>query len=96
MTNDLINGIFELGMACMLSRSVILLYKHKTVKGVSVLSIIWPTLWGFWNLYYYPSLGQRLSFYAGIAVVTINTIWIIMAFYYKHLDSHQDSLSGIP
>lgn len=83
MNPDTINGVFEGVMALMLSRSVLLLYRHKTVKGVSFWAVAWPTLWGYWNLYYYPHLGQFWSFSAGIGVVVVNTTWIVLALRYR-------------
>ena len=84
--NDQINAIFEFGMAFAISLSVLRLYRDKHVKGWSIGAVAWPTAWGFWNLYYYPSLKQWWSFTAGIAVVTVNSMWIILALIYtiKH------------
>jgi hypothetical protein len=83
MINDVINGAFEAGMAAMLAPSVVRLARDKCVKGWSIHSVLWPTLWGFWNLYYYPSLGQWCSFFGGLAVVSVNSIWVALAIYYS-------------
>ena len=83
MTPDCINGVFEGVMALMLSRSVWLLYRDKCVKGVSFWAVVWPTLWGYWNLFYYPHLGQYWSFAAGVGVVTVNTTWVMLALRYR-------------
>lgn len=80
---DAINGAFELGMAIALSISVVRLLREKRVQGWSIWSVAWPTAWGFWNLYYYPSLGQVVSFVGGIAVVTVNATWIAIACFYS-------------
>jgi hypothetical protein len=82
MMNDTINGVFEGVMGVFLCRSVYLLWLHKTVRGVSFWSVFWPMLWGYWNLYYYPSLGQTWSFAGGLLVVAANTAWIILALVY--------------
>lgn len=83
MTADTINGLFELGMAIMLCLSVRRLWRERRVRGVSFWAVFWPTLWGYWNLYYYPSLGQWWSFAAGIAVVTANTTWVVLALLWR-------------
>jgi len=81
--NDLINGIFEIlgGILCWMNVSK--LRKDKLVKGVS-----WPvqaffSLWGLWNLYYYPSLDQWCSFVGGIILVSGNSVWVLLAIYYR-------------
>lgn len=79
MRNDVINGIFEFGMACMLALSVVRLWRDRCVNGWSVWSVVWPTAWGYWNLYYYPSLGQWVSTVGGVLVVIVNSTWIVLA-----------------
>lgn len=52
-------------------------------EGVSLLSTSFFTGWGLWNLYYYPSLGQMLSFEGGVAIVLTNIIWLSLMFKYR-------------
>jgi len=82
MTPDMINGCFQFFGGVLLFRNSWLLFKHKKVRGVSLLPTIFFSIWGFWNLFYYPYLKQMISFYAGITVVTANTLWIGLAIYY--------------
>jgi len=82
---DLINGCFELFGGCFILLSVLRLYKDKQVYGVNWLHPAYFTAWGWWNLYYYPSLGQWLSFSGGIVIVILNTIWILQMAYYLKL-----------
>jgi len=79
---DLINGLFELGGAVMIWLNVKRLYQDKTVKGVDWRVTGFWTAWGLWNLYFYPSLGQWLSFAGGVALVGANAVWLVMAAYY--------------
>ena len=83
MSPDVINGLFELGAGLLLGLNIGSLYRDKIVRGVSV----WPTsffmLWGYWNLYFYPSVNCDLSFYAGILVVATNTAWVGQMIYYR-------------
>ena len=93
MNADAINGAYELIGGCFLLHSCFRLLKDKEVKGVSIPSIAFFTSWGFWNLYYYPTLNQWMSFCGGILIVTANTWWLCMAMYYirkKKLAKNQD------
>ncbi|MGD9728202.1 MAG: hypothetical protein AB7R40_23115 [Nitrospiraceae bacterium] len=80
---DLVNGLFEFGGSLAISASVFRLAKDKQVKGVawSMVAFFWA--WGIWNIFYYPHLGQNLSFLAGICVVSVNTIYLAMLLYYS-------------
>lgn len=80
---DLINSLFELFASLFILNHCRVLYKQKDVKGVSILSTIFFTSWGLWNIFYYPSLGQTLSFYAGIGVFLANMLWVSMMVYYS-------------
>lgn len=79
---DLINGLFECSGGFFIALSIIKLYKEKKVRGVSWLHVGFFTSWGFWNLYYYPHLGQWFSFIGGLALVISNTIWLVQIAYY--------------
>lgn len=76
---DLVNGLFECGGAVSCWLNALALYRSKSIKGV-----YWPvfgfySLWGLWNLVYYPSLGQWLSFFAGIVLCAGNVAWTLLA-----------------
>ena len=86
---DIINGLFEFGGAIALSRNVWITYKAKEVKGISIISTIWFSLWGYFNCCFYPSLGQHWSFIAGVLVATINTIWVGQMIWYKKSINHR-------
>lgn len=79
---DVVNGSFELGMSLFILLSIHKAYRDKLVRGVSVLHVAFPWCWGLWNLYYYPHLGQWLSFWGGVAVVTANGVWLSQLVYY--------------
>jgi hypothetical protein len=82
MTPDLINGLFEALGSVMLWRNVLALYKDKQIKGVRIASTAFFMAWGYWNMYYYPSLGQWLSFLGGVSITTANTVWVIQMIFY--------------
>ncbi len=77
--NDLINGCIELLGALLLVGNCRLLYSHKAVQGVSVLTTAFFTLWGIWNLYFYPANNLWLSFVGGLCLAGANLTWVVMA-----------------
>lgn len=80
--SDLINACFELSGGCIILLNVRQLYKDKELKGFHWGVLLFFTVWGYWNLYYYPHLQQWLSFIGGISVVSSNTIYLSMVIYY--------------
>lgn len=81
--NDLINGGFELAGAYLTWMNVFKLSKDKKVRGIYWMIWIFYSCWGLWNLYYYPSLDQWASFYAGVVMVAGNIVWVILAIKYR-------------
>lgn len=86
--SDIINASFEAYGAWCAYRNIRALLRDKVVKGISVGSIAFFTSWGFWNLYYYPSLGQWFSFTSGAALAAGNLIWVVLACYYARRRGH--------
>jgi hypothetical protein len=83
---DLINGLFELGGSVVLWLNVVQTYRDKGYRGVTAASTFFFSAWGYWNLYYYPSLNQWVSFFAGISIVAANTTWFGLMLYYGHTE----------
>lgn len=77
---DAVNGAFEMVGGFVLWANVWKIKKDKMVRGALSAVTLFFTLWGYWNLYYYPSLNQWLSFFGGINIVAANTAW----FYYMN------------
>lgn len=88
MWQDLVNGLFELSGSLFLWNNVRILYKHKKVRGVSVLTTAVFTAWGLWNLYYYPFLNQIMSFFGGLGIVLANAVWLWLALKYRRKDEN--------
>ena len=83
MMNDLVNGMFELFGGIFAWINVYALFRDMQINGV-----YWPiwffySVWGLWNLYYYPELNQWISFYAGIFLTSANCLWFLVAIYIK-------------
>ena len=79
---DLINATFEAAGGLFILNHCRVLYRDKEVKGVSKLSTAVFFAWGCWNLFYYPSLDQWLSFFGGLGIVAGNFLWFCMMLYY--------------
>lgn len=86
MIADIVNGLFEATAGLFVINNCRCLLRDKSVKGVSVLSTGFFTAWGIWNLYYYPSLSQWMSFFGGLLIVVSNVLWIILAIRYRELE----------
>lgn len=82
---DLTNGAFEFGGAVLIFNHCRAVLRDRAVAGVSILSTAIFTSWGFWNLYYYPSLDQWASFTGGLFIVTANCTWVYLMLKYKGL-----------
>lgn len=84
ITPDLINGLFEFFGAWFVALHIRQVKRDKSVAGVSIPATVFFTTWGFWNLFYYPNLGQWLSFTGGVALVITNSIWIYYLIKYRN------------
>lgn len=82
---DLLNGLFELFGGCMIWLDVRRLAIDKQIKGVYWPSRAFFLTWGVWNLYYYPSLDQWLSFFGGLVICSANIMWCVLAVWYLYL-----------
>ncbi len=80
---DIINFCFCLFSGLLLWHNCYRLYKDKKVQGVSLSFMTFYMVWGFWNFYYYPSLGQWFSLIGTIFGATASAVWVVMAVYYK-------------
>lgn len=85
---DLINGLFEFFGGFFILLSVIRLHREKAVHGVHGAHVAFFTAWGLWNLFYYPHLGQWLSFIGGVWIVVVNAVWLGQVLYYRRRQAH--------
>lgn len=95
---DLINGLFETFAPFFIIPSIVKLHRDKRVQGISLVHVLFFYAWNYWNLYYYPSLNQWLSFYGGIGIIAVNTVWIGQMIYWKkpcRFSGHDFGRSGI-
>ncbi len=80
---DMTNGIFEIVGGMLLVINIVKLCRDKTLAGVSIWPTLHFTLWGVWNLFYYPSLGQWWSVTGAWFIVIANTVWLILVGWFK-------------
>lgn len=80
---DFINGSFEAWGGVAVFGHVRAILRDKAVKGLSPWACAFFTSWGYWNLYYYPHLGQWLSFSGGLLIVAGNTLWVFLILKYR-------------
>lgn len=78
MWADLTNGALETFGGLLILNHCRVTLRDKDVAGVSVVSVALFATWGAWNLYYYPSLGQWLSFAGGLCPLLANLLWIVL------------------
>lgn len=88
MTPDVLNGVFEFVGGLFILKSVFRLLRDKRVAGIAWEMIAFFSLWGVWNLYYYPSLDQWFSFAGGCFIVLVNTIYVGLLLFYGGKRGH--------
>ena len=81
--NDIVNAIFEFGAILGIYGHIRQIKKDKKVNGIYIPTIMFFTLWGFWNIYYYPSLGQWFSFIAGSVLALMNCAYVYLLVKYS-------------
>lgn len=86
---DLVNGFFEIFGGFFILFSCIKLSREKKIRGVSWVHVTYFTLWGFWNLVYYPHLGQWLSLVGTIFIVLMNCLWLGLMIYYIRKEKNE-------
>ena len=83
-TADLLNGIFEAGGAVLVWKNVHQIIKDKQTRGVYWPAWFFFSAWGWWNILYYASLDQWVSWTGGLVLVLANTTWVVLAWKYRH------------
>lgn len=79
MTPDIFNALFEGLAALMVANHCRVLLRDRSVRGVSLLSVLFFTAWGGWNLHYYPALGQSASGACALLVTLANATYLLLA-----------------
>lgn len=75
----LVNAVFEGVGAILTWMDVYRLSRDKQVKGINPWSRAWWSAWGVSNLWYYSSVNDPFSFWAGAALALGNLVWCALA-----------------
>jgi hypothetical protein len=79
---DLANGLFELIGASLICLSIRQILRDRATRGLHWGPLAFFNAWGWWNCYFYPSLGQWWSFAGGVAMVTVNSVYLVLVVRY--------------
>jgi hypothetical protein len=58
-------------------------WKHKAVRGVSLLAVVGYTSWSVFNVYYFGTLGQAWSQMGNCFILVGNATWLGLALSYR-------------
>ncbi len=81
---DIVNALYEAGASIAVLNHCRVLSAQKKVHGMSIASVVFFTSWGFWNMYYYHSLGQTFSWAAGFLVCAANCYYVYLLLKYRN------------
>lgn len=76
MTMDTINGLFEIGGALITLLSLQRLRRDRAMMGFHWGPTIFFTVWGLWNILYYPHLDQPVSTVGAVLLVAVNLAYL--------------------
>jgi len=80
---DLINAMFEFGGFLALIPSIRAIMRDKRVHGFSILTPLFFTSWGYWNIVYYPHLEQLWSAVAAVLLALANSVYLFLVYKYR-------------
>ena len=83
MTPDMINGCFKLLASSFLFLHVRQIFKDKEVKGASWVATVFFVSWSAWNCAFYPMVSLWWSFWGGVPVVAMNSLWVYGMWKYR-------------
>ena len=88
MWPDYVNALFEGLGGFIILLNVKRILKDKMVRGYDWRVMGFFALWGFWNLFYYPHLGQWWSFAAGLWIAVSQVTYLTLMIYYIRREKH--------
>ena len=83
MWQDVVNASFEVGAGLAVVANTLQLARDRIVKGTHWAAFAFFTVWGYWNVYYYPHLDQWLSLVGGVLVALLNTFFFGLLLYFS-------------
>jgi hypothetical protein len=82
MTPDGINGAFEVIGSVAVWANFCAVVKDRGYAGTRWPMMVFFMSWGMWNLYFYPHLGQAISFYASWSLSLANASVLAAMIYF--------------
>jgi len=80
---DKINSIFIFVAAIFYLLNLLTLYKDKSVKGYSKLSILFFAIWNFWTLFFFIQISEFWYTIAALALVSaLNFAYLLLMLKY--------------
>jgi hypothetical protein len=73
---DMVNGLLELAGAAFIAPSIMRARRTRSTGGAHWVHPLFFAGWGFWNLFYYPSLEQPFSTVGAVFVLVANLFWL--------------------
>ena len=80
---DFVNGSFELFAGGFVLLSVRKTLATRSSGGASWVTVAFFSSWGWWNLFYYPHLGQPWSTIGAIFVCAANCAWAALLWKFR-------------
>lgn len=87
MTPDMINGGFEFAAGVAILNHCFTLWRDRCVAGVSTASVAFFSVWGVWNIFYYPHLDQFWSCAGGVFVTLANTVYVALLLRFRKVSA---------
>lgn len=80
---DVINSWFEWAGSLFIAASIVQVLHDKQVYGISWLTILFFSVWGYWNLYYYRAVSHMRSLIAAGFLALTNSVYLGLLLYYS-------------
>lgn len=81
---DLINASFEVMGGVFVAMHIRAVRIDKQVRGLSKYAILAFSVWGVWNIFYYPYLHQWISSVGAVFTAVGNAIYVYYLWKYRN------------
>jgi hypothetical protein len=79
---DAVNAVFEFSGSIAVWLNVRAIYRDRGYAGGRIYVNVFFFSWSWWNLYYYPHLGQMLSAIGTMSIGFANMAYLIMMLHF--------------
>jgi len=77
---DIINSAFLILGSFFVILSIIKAWRTREIRGINPLTPAFFLLWSIWNVYFFFTLAVWISFFASIAFMLVNAVWLYLVF----------------